>query len=89
MELKKGLVVLAKAGRDKGSFFVVTDVKDGFIFICDGKHRPLERTKKKNPGHIALTTSVLPEHSMKTNREIRRALREFSALPPEEVMTNV
>ncbi|EJF38862.1 hypothetical protein HMPREF1141_0325 [Clostridium sp. MSTE9] len=46
------------------------------VVVCDGKHRPLERPKRKNPVHLAATNTLLS--SMNTNREIRCALRRFS-----------
>ena len=47
MELKKGSVVISKAGRDKGYFLVVVDFNDKEVFVCDGKERPVEKPKKK------------------------------------------
>ena len=52
MDFTKGMVVISRAGRDNGYPMVVVDVKDGFVFVCDGKERPLERPKKKNPLHL-------------------------------------
>ena len=48
MELKRGLLVRSKAGHDKHGFFVVLSADQEFAVICDGKHRPLQRPKKKN-----------------------------------------
>ncbi len=76
MELKRGSVVRAKAGRDKDGFFVVLSAGET-VTICDGKRRSLEHPKQKNPKHLAATAAVLPEDSMGTNREIRKALREY------------
>lgn len=77
MELKKGQVVRCGAGRDQGGFFVVLSVNGREALICDGKRRALERPKKKNVIHLSATSTVLPEGSMRTNREIRNALRPF------------
>ena len=77
MELKRGLVVRSVAGRDKEGFFVILEVKRGAAVICDGKKRNLEHPKQKNPKHLAVTHTVLPDSSMETNREIRKALRQF------------
>ncbi len=77
MEFEVGRVVVSKSGRDKGYFLVVTDVADGFIFVCDGKERPLERPKKKNPIHLALTKYTLTDDETATNRALRRALNSI------------
>lgn len=75
MEFQRGRVVHATAGRDKGGFFVVLQVSGDFALICDGKRRPLEKPKKKKLLHLSLTGTVLPDGSIKTNREIRKALQ--------------
>ncbi len=71
-----GAVVKAKAGRDKEGFFVVVKSEDKWVFIADGKRRKVESPKKKNPIHLTVTNTVL-SHSMDTNRNIRKALRDF------------
>lgn len=83
MEFKRGLLVRARAGRDKHGFFVVLSAENEFILICDGKSRPLERPKKKNRRHLATTNQVLPEEAMKTNREIRRGIRCYLEKDPQ------
>ena len=77
MELCKGRVVFSKAGRDKGRALVIVAAQPGAVFVCDGKVRPVERPKRKNPLHVAATAACLTEESMGTNREIRSALREL------------
>ncbi|MDR0405138.1 MAG: KOW domain-containing RNA-binding protein [Oscillospiraceae bacterium] len=77
MLIVRGSVVRAVAGRDKSKFFVVTNIDDKCADICDGKRRPLCRTKRKNFRHLSLTKVVLGETSLKTDKAIRIALREF------------
>ncbi len=64
-------------------FFVVLSADQEFAVICDGKHRPLQRPKKKNCRHLAVTNMVLPEEAMKTNREIRRGIRCYLEKDPQ------
>ena len=71
-----GSVVKAKAGRDKEGFFVVVKSEDKWVFIADGKRRKVESPKKKNLLHLTVTNTVL-SHSMDTNRNIRKALKDF------------
>ena len=66
MEFQVGDVVCSKAGRDEGTFLVVVGIEGGYPLLCDGKQRPLERPKRKNP-----------LHPMETNRALRRALRNL------------
>lgn len=53
MEFQVGDVVCSKAGRDEGTFLVVVGIEGGYPLLCDGKQRPLERPKRKNPLHLA------------------------------------
>jgi ribosomal protein L14E/L6E/L27E len=78
MELTLGSIVRSRAGRDKGNYLVVTAIEDNAVLICDGKERPLERPKRKNLKHIAVTTAVLGADDMANNRALRRALRSYS-----------
>ncbi|HIW24408.1 MAG TPA: hypothetical protein H9988_10950 [Candidatus Acutalibacter stercoravium] len=48
-----------------------------YAVVADGKRRPLERPKRKKLFHLAPTNQVLPEEALKTNRQIRAALRSF------------
>ena len=78
MEWKRGQVVRSLVGHDKGSFLAVLEYAPPWAVVCDGKHRPLERPKRKKLFHLAPTATVLPEEALKTNRQIRSALRPFA-----------
>ena len=75
---KRGQVARSIAGHDKGGFQVVLETAGPWALVCDGKRRPLERPKRKNLKHLALTATVLGEEPLRTNRQIRAALRSFS-----------
>ena len=49
MEFKEGMVVLAKAGRDAGSCYMVVRCEGGYCWIADGGRRKVAFPKKKNP----------------------------------------
>ena len=76
MEVVKGTLVKACAGRDKGSLFVAVGVSGGFVYICDGKSRPLERPKRKNPKHISPTHITVDTDGL-TNKKLRRLIAQF------------
>lgn len=69
-----GRIVCSKAGRDKGHFMVVTASEDNFVYLCDGKERPLSRPKRKNIKHISFTKMSLDENSYKSDKALRRCL---------------
>ena len=72
--LNRGSVVVSSAGRDKGTFLAVLRLEPDGVWIADGRRRPLERPKRKNPRHVAETPFTAEEASMATNRELRRTL---------------
>lgn len=69
-----GQIVCSKAGRDKNRFMVVVGSDDKFVYLCDGKERPLSRPKRKNVKHVAFTVKNLDENSYKTDKALRRSL---------------
>ena len=71
--LKEGSIVRSTAGRDKGRLLVVIAELPDAVLVCDGKERPLERAKRKNPRHIEDTGLVL-EQKAESNRALRKAL---------------
>ncbi len=83
MDLVKGMVVISRAGRDKGRLLTVVGTEGEFVLTADGKERPLARPKKKNPKHLA-RTNMRTETEGISDKALRRALRELSADGREE-----
>ena len=79
-----GNVVCSKAGRDKGKFMVVLGLIDGNLLVADGKERPIERPKLKNPKHLQKTNSILESTQYSTNKSLRKALKAFGAQQEED-----
>ena len=76
MDITKGSVVIAKAGRDKGKAFAVIEVLSGReVLIADGKRRPIERPKRKNVIHLQSTRTTVD--CITTNRQLRNFLRSY------------
>lgn len=76
--LEKGSVVKSVAGRDAGKLMLVTSVSEQIVMVCDGKERPVERPKHKNPRHLYDTGWKLEMSTMPTNRVLRKALAEIA-----------
>lgn len=74
---KPGTVVLSKAGRDSGKLMVVLEESGGLVTVADGKERPLERPKGKNPKHLQKTDFTVNLREL-TNKKLKSALREIS-----------
>ena len=52
MELKAGMLVRSKKGRDKNCIYIIISVKDEYVYLADGDVKPLCHLKKKNQKHI-------------------------------------
>ena len=77
MEAKPGMIVRAKAGREEGRFMAVTSVKDGYVYLADGKERKLAAPKKKNIKHVAFTKAEIQLDNL-TDKGLRSFLREYT-----------
>lgn len=78
MKIEKGRVVKATAGRDTGSYFVITDMKGNYVFIADGKKRKLSYPKLKNLKHLRFTDNVIELNDI-TDKKLRNVLSRFAA----------
>lgn len=76
MEIKIGSIVRSKAGRDKGMLFLVVDIKDGYIYVSDGKLRRVESPKKKKLKHLQ-GTNFITEEDFSENFRVRSILTEY------------
>ena len=79
-----GNVVLSTAGRDKGSYFIVTKIEDNFVYLVDGNIRKIENPKKKKLKHVELTvfhddemTNRLVKNNRITNHDVKKCLRDM------------
>ena len=77
MNIQRGSVVRATAGRDKDGFFVVRGTDGEFAFIANGKRRKVQSPKRKNLKHLAPTGAVY-QGSLETNPQVKKVLREFN-----------
>lgn len=87
MNVVKGSVVKALAGRDQGSFFVAVAAEDRFVYIADGKERKLSNPKRKNVKHISPTGTVADMTDM-TDKKLKRLLSAFITQNSAEPQTD-
>lgn len=87
MNVVKGSVVKALAGRDQGSFFVAVAAEDRFVYIADGKERKLSNPKRKNVKHISPTGTVADMTDM-TDKKLKRLLSAFTTQNAAEPQTD-
>lgn len=82
--MKIGDIVVSTYGHDMGNWYVVEQVLNEYVFLVDGKYRPLEKPKKKKAKHVLATKYFAKEISEKLikrqnvqDAEIRSALKFF------------
>ena len=64
--MEVGRVVLSKAGRDKGHYFVVMEVLDEcHVAIANGCQRKVDNPKKKKIKHLVAKPEIFSEISKK------------------------
>ena len=74
MEFRKGELVICMAGREKDRLMCVLESDEKYVYVCDGKERPLGSPKRKNPKHLIRTEKQLPDSMFSTDRALRKAL---------------
>ena len=77
-------VVEATAGRDSGKLFFVVSTEEGYVLLCNGKDRPLEKPKRKKCKHVrkvlraeTRVAAKLASSDKVLNSELRRDLAEL------------
>ena len=85
MELEPGQIVISTQGRDKGSPFIVIEIKETnhgtYVYLADGKKRKVHQPKRKNIKHLQATQLKNGEIGKRlqaglgvTNSEIRKII---------------
>lgn len=50
--MKPGILVKSLAGHDKGGIFLIIKEEKEYVYISDGKSRPVEAAKRKKTKHV-------------------------------------
>ena len=72
--MQRGSVVRSLSGRDQNELLAVTDADERYVYVCNGKARPLHNPKRKNPRHIEPLERSLSEDQMRSDKSLRKAL---------------
>ena len=73
MDFVKGQLVRSKAGRDKTRTLAVLAVEEQMDL------RKLDNPKRKKKQHVAPTTTVLENELLKSDQQLRDAIRAYDA----------
>lgn len=80
-----GMYARSKAGHDKGSLYLIVKAEPEYVYLADGRRRPLSKPKKKKWKHIQIIKQM-PEHwnlDQKNDDDIKRAIKQYEAKPAE------
>ena len=83
-KLQVGDIVESTQGRDLGNRYLVIDIgKKGYCTLIDGKLKPMDKPKIKNPIHLAYIGSypklIEKLKSPITNHELHTLIEKFDA----------
>lgn len=80
----KGMFATSKAGHDKGKLYIIIKEEEEYVYLTDGRLRPVDMPKKKKKKHIQLIKKINPniyitieENRQISNEEVKRALKEY------------
>jgi ribosomal protein L14E/L6E/L27E len=77
----KGAIVKSTYGREKGELFIITKRDGNYVYLTNGKSRPLENPKKKNIKHIyLLNKDILKDIDLTklTNAHMIKYLKDYN-----------
>ena len=80
-----GKFATSKAGHDKAQVYVIIAMEGDFVYLCDGRLRPLDKPKKKRKKHIQIVNTTVEQDlynrilNKETVRdeEIKYAIRKY------------
>lgn len=79
-----GKLAKSKSGHDRDSIYVIVREEAQFVFLADGRLKPVEQPKKKNKKHIQMIkhlsreiTELLPADREFRNEEVKRAIKIY------------
>ena len=79
MDFVRGQLVRSKAGRDKTRTLAILAVDGPMLLVADGDLRKLDNPKRKKSRHVAPTATVLGNELLKSDQQLRDAIRAYDA----------
>ena len=82
-----GMLAYSKAGHDGQTLYIIVGEEPGYVYLSDGRLKPIEKPKKKNKKHIQIVRQgydgdvrerLLAGETVH-NEEIKRAIKMFQA----------
>ena len=83
MNYEAGMLAWSRAGHDKDKLYVIVKTEGEYVYLSDGRLKPVDHPKKKKIRHIQIVRQI-PEELLGLNietiknEEIRKVIRRFS-----------
>lgn len=52
MQLQVGMIVCGLAGKERDQYYLIIGQDERYVYLADGRHRRLQKPKRKNPKHV-------------------------------------
>ena len=74
-----GMLAVSKAGRDRGSLYVIIEEAGEYVYLAYGRNRTISRPKRKNRKHIQIIKKIRMEKPQDGYRdlEIKRTIKKY------------
>ena len=74
-----GMLAVSKAGRDRGSLYVIIEEAGEYVYLADVRNRTISRPKRKNRKHIQIIKKIKKEKPQDGYRdlEIKRTIKKY------------
>ena len=80
----KGMFAVSKAGHDKGKLYIIIEEENEYVYLADGRLKPVEAPKKKKKKHIQIIKTTdekialyIEEKKQISNEVVKRAVKEY------------
>ncbi len=79
-----GMFATSSAGHDKGKLYIIIEESEEYVYLTDGRLKPVDRPKKKKKKHIQIIRKVdetiqfmIEEKKPISNEMVKRAIKEY------------
>ena len=78
-----GMLAWSRAGHDSGTLYVIMRTDEEYVYLTDGRLKPVDKPKKKKKKPVQVMRTIpqelagMPEKEIK-NEDIRRVIRRFA-----------
>ena len=84
----RGMFAVSKAGHDKGKLYIIIEEENEYVYLADGRLKPVEAPKKKKKRHIQIIKATdetiaiyIEEKKQISNEVVKRAVKEYGHRP--------